>query len=126
MNLIRKAFALLMTVATTGASAEPAYLRCKNLDLPPDDVSYITLAVDLATSSASLTAHFPASIAGPAGARTVQFQVQRSDERSITATATNGTSFTLDRLSGQTLLSQVGAGKRIDSSLACQPTKPVL
>lgn len=127
MNMVATAFALSMTFATTAASADPVYLRCKNLDLPPDDVSYVILAVDLATSSASLTSHFAASILGPAGERTVQFQVQRSDERSITATATSGTSFTLDRVSGQTLLTQVEAGmRRLESSLACQPTKRVL
>jgi|SRR6266403_4853015 len=126
MNSAVHFIALSLMFAATTASADPVYLRCQNLELPPNDPNYITLTVDLATSAASVTWHFAASVAGPAGARTMPFQIQRSDEGSINATTADGYAFTLDRLSGQTLLTQGGPGKRLDSSLACQPTKPVL
>ena len=127
MKLATLCLSVALGFVTTGTSAEPAYLRCKNLALPANTPNYIILAVDLGAGAASMTWHFTASHGLPAGSRTFSFHIQQSDAQTITAISSPEAdmSFSLNRLSGQVLLDQRGPHP-LQSSLACAPHKAVL
>jgi hypothetical protein len=133
-NVWAFALTVCLTLQAAEACAEPVYLRCKNLGLPPSDPNYIIMTVDLATGVASVAWHFTASGPLPAGVNRVPFKIQTANSQRITAISADAGnqfpntsfSFSVDHLSGQVILNRSDASGSSDSSLACQPTHPVL